>query len=68
MAEQIKKYVCKFCKTQSEIVGIVQKEERFYRYDLSTKQWSDFHGDGGIESQNLFCLSCNSKIEDLELD
>jgi hypothetical protein len=61
-------YTCKFCKTQSEAIGIVQTEEHFYKYDLNTKQWSDFHGDDSVESQKLFCLNCNKEIKDLELD
>jgi hypothetical protein len=61
-------YDCKFCKIQSETVGVVQKEEHFYKYDLSTKQWIDFHGDDSVGSQELFCLNCNKRIKDLELD
>jgi hypothetical protein len=66
--KQIKKYVCKFCKIQSEIVGIAQKEERFYKYYLDTKQWEDFSGSENVESQKLFCINCNKTIKDLELD
>lgn len=68
MAEQIKKYVCKYCKTKRDVIGVAQKEENFYKYYLDTKQWGDFHGDKSVESQKLFCLNCNKEIKDLELD
>jgi len=66
--KQSKTYVCKFCKMRSEVIGIVQKEEHFYKYDLDTKQWKDFYGDESVELQKLFCLNCNKPIKDLELD
>jgi hypothetical protein len=66
--KQLKIYTCKFCKAQSEAVGIVQKEKHFYEYYLQTKQWEDFHGSESVESQKIFCLNCNKPIKDLELD
>jgi hypothetical protein len=66
--KQTKTYTCKFCKIESEIIGIAQKEEHFYEYYLDTKQWEDFHGSDSVESQELFCINCNKRIKDLELD
>ena len=58
-----KKYTCIHCKGESEIVGVVQTERHHYSVDLSTSQWSDFHGDEDVESQEFFCIRCNKKID-----
>ena len=60
--KQSRGYVCPYCKKISEIVGIIQKEINYYSFNLRTNQMEDFHGDGSVESQKLFCLNCHKKI------
>jgi hypothetical protein len=60
--KKIKIYKCPYCKKESEIVGIMQKEEHYYSLNLCTGQWEDFHGDESVKSQKFFCISCNKKI------
>lgn len=60
--QQLKTYTCASCKQIGGIIGIVQTEMHYYSFNLSTKQWEDFHGDESVESQHLFCVNCNKKI------
>jgi len=60
---KLKTYTCKYCKNTNELIGIVQKEAHYYSWNLDTKQMEDFHGDESVESQKLFCLNCNEKID-----
>lgn len=60
-------FTCKKCNKNSEVIGVVQKEENYYSLNLSTNQWEDFHGDESVESQNYFCLNCQAKINSKEI-
>jgi hypothetical protein len=62
--KQLKTYMCLHCKKKSEIVGIVQRELRYYSLNLETNQWEDFHGNESVEMQELFCINCREKIND----
>ena len=64
---QLKIFICKFCKTKNDTIGIIQKEEHFYKYYLNTNQWEDFHGDENVESKKYFCLNCHKEIRNLDL-
>lgn len=57
-----KSYICVHCNKESEVVGITQKETRYYFWNLNTRQMEDFHGDESVELQKLFCLNCNKEI------
>jgi hypothetical protein len=61
-------YICKCCKSESGVVGIMQKEIHYYKFYLDTNQWEDFCGDDDVEDQTFFCLKCNKKIDDAELE
>lgn len=60
----VKTYTCKYCKNMAENIGIYTKESHCYSFNLSTKQWKDFHGSESIDSQEYFCMNCNKKIND----
>lgn len=66
--KQPKAYTCKVCKETSDSVGIAQKEVHYYRMYLDTKQWEDFFGSDDVESEEFFCVNCNKKIDDFELE
>ncbi|MDD3006049.1 MAG: hypothetical protein PHX30_00485 [Candidatus Pacebacteria bacterium] len=66
--KQPKVYICKFCKEASDSVGIARKEVRYYRVDLDTKQWEDYFGSEDVGSEEFFCVNCNKKIDDFELE
>lgn len=61
--KQSKIYTCIYCKKISETVGVVQAETHYYFLNINTNQLEDFHGDGSVESQEIFCVHCNKKID-----
>jgi hypothetical protein len=63
-----KTYTCRYCKKTDERVGVITKESHFYSFDLNTHQWDDFHGSESIDSQEYFCIGCNKKIRNKEMD
>jgi hypothetical protein len=63
-----KTYTCKFCEETSKTVGIAQKENHYYYVLLDTNQWEDFDGSESVEEQEFFCVNCNKKIDDFELE
>ncbi len=65
---KIKNYFCNNCKKISDRIGIAQIETHYYSFDLETKDWEDLDGSETTDSQELFCLDCEHKITDFELE
>ena len=61
-------FTCAGCNKKSEVIGVVQKETHYYSMNLSTNQMEDFHGDESAESQKFFCINCNKKISERDLE
>jgi hypothetical protein len=57
--KKTKSYRCVYCKVESEIVTVAQKETRYYSVNLQTSQWDDLHGSESVESQKFLCEKCN---------
>lgn len=56
-------YTCTNCKETGEVIGVAQTELNYYSMNLNTNQWEDFHGDGDVKSQRLFCVHCNKNMD-----
>lgn len=67
MDPKITIHTCSYCKKIHTTIGIVQKETNYYSVDLTTQQWEDFHGDGSVETQEFFCISCNKTDKTFKL-
>lgn len=65
---KIKNYFCCNCKQTSHTVGVTQKETHYYSIDLETNDWEDFHGSEDAQSQDFFCINCQSDLKYFELD
>ncbi len=60
-------FTCKNCNVTSDTIGIEQKEINYYIFDLECNQMEDYD-EGECESQTLFCLNCNIKVNDNEFE